>query len=134
MQHGSTKIAIYIIAYAGLCQVITVITLALLTNEELLDINQDDLGAAARLVSGSDGDVRVYERDLADGGLAVAFFNASDEAAEISYTATTRMWGRDVLAQADLDDDAQIRAVVPAHGTRIFRLLRLLQNPPLRSA
>ena len=50
MQHGSTKIAIYIIAYAGLCQVITVITLALLTNEELLDITQDDLGAAARLV------------------------------------------------------------------------------------
>ncbi len=99
------------------------LAMALLTNEELLDINQDEIGAGARLVSGSDGDIRVYERDLADGGLAVAFFNASDEAAEISCTATARKCVRDVLAQADLDVETPLRAVVPAHGARIFRLL-----------
>ncbi len=49
-------------------------TLALLCNDEVLAVNQDPLGKAARCV-GKDGAVEVWARLLADGTVAVGLFN-----------------------------------------------------------
>ena len=49
-------------------------TLGLLTNDEVLDVDQDPLCQQAKLVAGN-GDQRVYAKTLEDGSLAVGLFN-----------------------------------------------------------
>jgi alpha-galactosidase len=53
-------------------------TLGLLTNDEVLAIDQDALGKEARQVVKTD-DYQVWMKDLADGGKAVGLFNTSDK-------------------------------------------------------
>jgi alpha-galactosidase len=48
--------------------------LNLLSNDEVLAVDQDELGKQATCVL-TNGDVRIYEKELADGGRAVGFFN-----------------------------------------------------------
>ncbi|MDD8027893.1 MAG: putative Ig domain-containing protein, partial [Acidobacteriota bacterium] len=52
-------------------------TLGLLTNDEVLDVDQDPLGKPAVRVK-KDGDVEVWSRPLEDGSLAVGFFNRGE--------------------------------------------------------
>jgi hypothetical protein len=49
-------------------------TLNLLSNDEVLALDQDALGKEATCVV-TNGDVRVYEKELEDGGRALGFFN-----------------------------------------------------------
>ena len=58
-------------------------TTQLLSNDEVLDINQDVLGRAASRISKT-GDLEVWSRPLSDGTLAVCLVNASDEEATIT--------------------------------------------------
>lgn len=52
-------------------------TLNLLTNDEVIEIDQDPLGKAARLVSEENG-VQVWLKQLENGGYAVGLFNVDD--------------------------------------------------------
>jgi alpha-galactosidase len=52
-------------------------TLNLLTNDEVLAVNQDESGKQARCVI-NEGDLRVYAKDLADGSKAVGLFNLGE--------------------------------------------------------
>jgi alpha-galactosidase len=52
-------------------------TLNLLTNDEVLAVNQDALGKQALTVS-KNGDLRVYAKDLEDGSKAVGLFNLGE--------------------------------------------------------
>ncbi len=49
-------------------------TLNLLTNDEIIEIDQDPLGKSARLIS-SDNDVQVWLKPMEDGSYAVGLFN-----------------------------------------------------------
>ncbi len=49
-------------------------TLSLLTNDEVLAVNQDPLGKTARLTK-RDGETDIWSRPLADGSVAVGLFN-----------------------------------------------------------
>jgi alpha-galactosidase len=49
-------------------------TVSLLSNDEVIAINQDPLGKAARLVLEKDG-FQVWKRELANGDYAVGIFN-----------------------------------------------------------
>ncbi len=97
-------------------------TLSLLSNEELIDINQDELGCGAELVSAS-GNARIYRRKLADGSYAAAFINASDDTVELSLEhpgQTLKI--RDILACRELGTFSDVFSVsIPIHGTRIIR-------------
>jgi hypothetical protein len=62
-------------------------TLALLTNDEVLAVNQDALGARGKRVSQS-GTSEVWAKDLADGRKAVALFNRATQDATIAVTFT----------------------------------------------
>ena len=55
------------------------LTLALLTNDEALDINQDPLGKPAGLVSKDAGDGEIWARPLFDGTHAVGLVNGGDD-------------------------------------------------------
>src|SRR5262249_21260321 len=58
-------------------------TLDLLTNDEVLEIDQDPLGKPASRRA-KDGTVEVWARPLWDGAVAVGLFNLGDEAAKVT--------------------------------------------------
>lgn len=97
-------------------------TMALFTNEELIAVNQDELGAGAVRETG-DGDQRVYTRKMANGDTVAAFINAGDDACKLTLKRPGgKLVVRDVLACKDLGNFTdEISFTVPAHGTRIVR-------------
>jgi len=102
-------------------------TLALLTNPEVLAVNQDSLGAAGGPVTQSDG-LEVWSKKLADGSLAVGLFNRGD--LEDTVTAdwhtlgiTGRYAVRDLWLRKDLGlFNDSYAASVPSHGVILLRL------------
>jgi hypothetical protein len=100
-------------------------TLNLLTNDEVIAINQDPLGRAARRVFSSD-DWQVWVRDLQDGGKAVGIFNLGDgyrslrlSADMIGHSGAMRL--RDAWRQAELGRFASgYAAAVPSHGVLLL--------------
>ena len=52
-------------------------TLNLLTNDEVIAINQDVLGRSARRIA-TLGAIDIFQKELADGGVALGFFNRGD--------------------------------------------------------
>ena len=53
-------------------------TLSLLTNDEVIDVDQDPLGKPGRRVA-IDGDLEVWARDMEDGTKAVGLFNRGED-------------------------------------------------------
>jgi alpha-galactosidase len=103
--------------------------LAILTNRDVIAIDQDPLGRQGRRVK-ADGDVEIWSRPLSGGAHAVGVFNRG------SATATTtlncqelQLCGgykvRDIWAKADRGvwSDA-LTLSVPAHGVALLRLTK----------
>jgi alpha-galactosidase len=103
-------------------------TLSLLTNDEVLDVNQDSLGKQAVQV-GSQHGLKVYAKPLDDGSMAVGLFNTN--AATASITAnwtdlkiTGRQTVRDLWRQRELGQfDTFFPADVSPHGVVLIRLI-----------
>jgi alpha-galactosidase len=102
-------------------------TLGLLTNDEVLDIDQDSLGKAATQVAGT-GDEKVYAKPLDDGSWAVGLFNTGKTPADIAVKwsdlkLSGRQRVRDLWRQADVGTfDDQYHATVAPHGVMLVRL------------
>lgn len=101
-------------------------TLNLLTNPEVIDINQDPLGKQAIRVK-NENDVEVYVRDLEDGTKALAVFNMSDTPRNITinlsdagYTAVNSV--RDVWRHKNLDNRISRDTTLLAHGSVMLRI------------
>jgi len=96
-------------------------TVDLLSNDEVLAVDQDPLGKAARRVA-EDGKLEVWARPLADGSTAVGLFNRGPVPATV--TARFRDLGitgtravRDLWRQKDLGPATGSFAMeVPRHG------------------
>ncbi|MBV9848433.1 MAG: NPCBM/NEW2 domain-containing protein [Armatimonadetes bacterium] len=104
-------------------------TLALLSNDEALDINQDPLGRAAGRVA-QDGDLEVWARPLSDGTRAVGLVNGGDDPATV-----TARWAdigvkgrqpvRDLWLHRDVGTfDSAYSVQVPAHGCALLKIGR----------
>lgn len=110
-------------------------TLSLLTNDEVIAVNQDELGLMARTVS-EDGTRYVLRKKLADGSVAVGLFNRGDTPADVSARfADLGISGahtvRDVWRQKDLGTATDaFRATVAPHGGELFRLRATTPPPP----
>ena len=102
-------------------------TLALMTNDEVLDVNQDPLGQQGWRCAGSAWK-EVWMKPLQDGTLAVALFNR----APVKTTLTTT-WSdlglsgihpvRDLWQRKDLvPADGAFSAEVPAHGAVLVKI------------
>jgi alpha-galactosidase len=102
-------------------------TLDLLSNDEVLGVNQDVLGKPAGRVS-QDGHVEVWARPLADGTMAVGLFNRGPVAADV--TAAWSVVGvsgaqrvRDLWQQKDLGTFRDsFTARVPRHGAMLVKV------------
>lgn len=103
-------------------------TLNLLTNDEVIAIDQDPLGKEAIQVAESDS-VKIYAKTLADGSKAVGLFNVGSQSANIRLSfpilgLNGKQEIRDVWRQKELGTftgsyDAQN---IPAHGVLLVRV------------
>jgi alpha-galactosidase len=108
-------------------------TLSLLTNDEVLAIDQDPLGKQATQISNQDGKV-VYAKTLEDGSYALGFFNRGNSETTVSVKwgpwgtlatpdAATKFKIRDLWRQNDLGTfQGKFETKVPAHGVVLVRL------------
>jgi len=107
-------------------------TLGLLTNDEVLEVNQDPLGKQASRVS-QDGDLEVWAKELEDGSLAVGLFNRGIWKSEITATwADIGIQGkhavRDLWRQKNLGTyDNEFVAKVPRHGVVLVKVSKSAQ-------
>lgn len=104
-------------------------TLGLLTNDEVLAVNQDALGVQALLVGGSNaGPLRIYAKPLEDHSVAVGLFNTGDKSATIRVTwSDLERQGpqlvRDLWRRRDLGTFTDsFETDVTAHGVVLVRL------------
>lgn len=106
-------------------------TRALLTNADLIDIDQDAAGVQAwSKPLGKNPDHVAYYKPLANGDAAVGLVNFTERAAELTLDFKTTgerssetQLVRDCLAQKDLGEKRKKIAVrVPAHGCAVYRL------------
>lgn len=101
----------------------------ILTDPDVLAINQDRAGVQARRV-GPAGAAEAWVKPLADGSKAVALLNRSDTAQVVSTTARAAGLRGDRFALLDAwtnrrtETSGTIRATVPAHGSALFRVAR----------
>jgi alpha-galactosidase len=102
-------------------------TLGLLTNDEVLAVNQDPLGVQARRIS-KDGDLEVWAKKLEDGSHAVGLFNRGRWLKEVTLPwADLGLKGdrivRDLWRQKDLGTfNGRFSAEVPRHGVVLVRV------------
>jgi alpha-galactosidase len=106
-------------------------TLNLLSNDEVLALDQDALGQEATCVWTNNANVRVYVKPLEDGGRAAGFFNLGSTTANVDFNqfAAAGLSGtlhvRDLWRQenvADVNTDSGSLALkVPAHGVVLYK-------------
>ena len=102
-------------------------TLGLLTNDEVIDVNQDPLGKQAGRVSVS-GDLEIWSKELEDGSKAVGLFNRGETRREITadlkvlgFTGTCMI--RDLWRQENLGAfDGKFTASVAPHGVVLVKV------------
>jgi alpha-galactosidase len=105
-------------------------TLNLLTNDEVIEVNQDPLGKQATCVY-TIGDLRIYAKELEDGSRAVGFCNFGTEIIDISYadfdklSLSGRFKVRDLWRQKDVASiqttTSQLPLKVPVHGVLLYK-------------
>lgn len=104
-------------------------TYSLLTNDEVLAIDQDALGKPATRVGG-EGDLAVYAKTLEDGSMAVGLFNlGAKEGAvtarweDLKFANNKQMVVRDLWRQKDLGKSTgKFEAKVASHGVVLLKL------------
>jgi alpha-galactosidase len=106
-------------------------TLNLLSNDEVLALDQDALGKEATCVL-TNGDVRIYKKELADGGRALGFFNLGTAPVNLDFNQLAalgfsgKQHVRDLWRQTNLADvdaaNGVLPLAIPAHGVLLYKL------------
>ena len=102
-------------------------TLSLLTNDEVIEVDQDPLGQPGKRIT-KDGDLEVWARAMEDGSMAVGLFNRGN-----AVSAVTARWAdlgisgkqrvRDLWRQSDVGVfETEFQAAVARHGVVFVRL------------
>lgn len=101
-------------------------TLNLLTNDEVIAIDQDPLGSQAKRVL-VDGDIQVWVKELADGSKAIGVFNLSEKTMKYDLNfekAGLKTGGElhDLWRQKNLGKPAKTMEVaIPSHGVMLLK-------------
>jgi alpha-galactosidase len=103
-------------------------TLSLLTNDEVIDVNQDALGKQATVIS-KQGDAGVMAKEMEDGSKAVGLFNPGDGGSKeivLNWTdlgISGKYIVRDLWRQKDLGVfENEFKTNVSQHGVVMLRL------------
>ena len=99
----------------------------LLTNDEVIGVNQDPLGRQATRIS-KDGLLEVWAKEMSDGSIAAGLFNRDFAKAKVTVRwsdlgISGRQPVRDLWRNKDLGSfDGSFSAQVPSHGAMIVRI------------
>ena len=102
-------------------------TVSLLTNREVIAVDQDPAGIQGRRVW-QEGPLEVWVKPLADGSRAVGLFNRNENAGDITVRFADawlpgRVTGRDLWQHKDLGVfNDSFTARVPRHGVVLLRM------------
>ena len=102
-------------------------TLSLLTNDEVIDVDQDPLGRPGRQIS-KQGSLEVWSRPLEDGSQAVGLFNRGEKQSGVTVHwadlgITGKRTVRDLWRQKDLGRYTdQLQTTVRPHGVVLLQL------------
>ncbi|MFD0526280.1 NPCBM/NEW2 domain-containing protein [Kitasatospora arboriphila] len=103
-------------------------TMAILTNADVIAVDQDPLGRQGAVVSSGDGLV-VMSKPLADGSRAVTLTNETAATRTVATTAAAAGIGgaasytlKDLWSKQTTTTTGAISAAVPSHGTVMFRV------------
>ena len=102
-------------------------TLNLLSNDEVLAVDQDSLGHQASRVAQNES-LEVWAKDLDDGSKAVGLFNRGEEDAPVTANwsdvgVAGKQTVRDLWRQKDLGQfDAKFQTTVPRHGVVLVKI------------
>ncbi len=102
-------------------------TLSLITNDEVLDIDQDSLVKQATCVS-KNGDLEVYAKPLDDGTWPVGLINRGEASADVALNLedlklTGKQVVRDLWRQKDSGTfDQKFSSAVAPHGVVLLRI------------
>ena len=107
-------------------------TLNLLTNDEVIEINQDPLGKQATCVQ-TIGELRIFVKELEDGSRAVGFCNFGIDIIDLSYKDFEKIGlkgkfkVRDLWRQKDINTietkTGELILKIPAHGVALYKFL-----------
>lgn len=105
-------------------------TLNLLTNDEVIEINQDPLGKQATCLQ-TVGELRIYVKEMEDGSKAVGFCNFGFDKVQLSYKDFEKIGlsgkfnVRDVWRQKDISSietkTGELMLNIPAHGVFLYK-------------
>ncbi|MBV9864948.1 MAG: NPCBM/NEW2 domain-containing protein [Abitibacteriaceae bacterium] len=107
--------------------------LAVLGNDEVIDIDQDPLGIQGKRMA-KEGNTEVWAKPLWDGTMAVALFNRGREKANVTARWSDLMLNqpqpvRDLWLQKDVGVfNNSFTSAVPAHGAMMFKVGRPARN------
>ncbi|MEN6385114.1 MAG: alpha-galactosidase, partial [Phycisphaerales bacterium] len=102
-------------------------TYSLLSNDEVIAVNQDSLGSQAKQIT--KGDSQIWIRDLNDGSKAVGLFNLDSTEHKIDFKfldagINGKYKIRDLWRQKDLDEFSDsFETTVPAHGVVLIKMM-----------
>lgn len=107
-------------------------TLSLLSNDEVLALDQDSLGRQAARVAAV-GAVDVFMKELEDGSKVLGFFNRDSNKQTIAFDKMKYLGFkgpqhvRDLWRQQDLADIKnpgrdKLRMIIPAHGVKLYKI------------
>lgn len=102
-------------------------TLNLLTNDEVLEVNQDPLGKLAMVVA-QEADIVVYAKPLEDGSMAVGLFNRGESRTKGKVTWKNlgirgEQKVRDLWRQEDVTQSSEEFVTdIPPHGVRFIKI------------
>jgi hypothetical protein len=102
-------------------------TTALLTNPEVLAVNQDAAGKRARRLTAQPSGAEVWVKELSDGATAVGFFNRTAQPLNIRCAwrdlgFATKVRARDLWLRTNLGAQKEFIAELPTHGCALLRL------------
>ena len=102
-------------------------TTAILSNPEVLSVNQDPLGKPARRMTGPPQIAEVWLKELADGSFAVGFFNRAVQPVKINFPwrnlgFLTTPEVRDLWLRQDSVRKENFAAELPPHGCVLLRV------------
>ena len=103
-------------------------TLGLLTNDEVLAVNQDALGKQAGRIAANDDDTEIWAKDLEDGSKAVGLFNRSEVPLKVTVKWSQlglagKQTVRDLWRQAAAgESDDSFTADVSRHGAVLVKV------------
>ena len=104
--------------------------LSLLTNDEVLEVNQDPLGLQAAPVWHNGDKEVIYMKHLEDGSVALGLFNRGEKSAKIKFTLEQlglrdKQTVRDLWRQTDvaaLEGKEAFSTEVAPHGAALLRV------------